>query len=51
MSSGDLLFISCLQGILRMTGPILSERPIGFALMLLRDGEPDKSLGRGGQLP
>ncbi|KAI2665610.1 Conserved oligomeric Golgi complex subunit 5 [Labeo rohita] len=28
--------------------PIWSERPIGFALMSLRDGEPDKSLGRRG---
>jgi len=46
MCTGDLLFISCLQGIFPMTGPIWSERPIGFALMSLRDGESDKSLGR-----
>lgn len=45
MCSRDLLFISCLQGNLPMTGPIWSERPIGFALMWLRDGESDKSLG------
>lgn len=45
MCSGDLLFISSLQGILPMTGTIWSERPIGFALMSLRDGESDKSLG------
>lgn len=51
MCSGDVLFISSLQGILQMTGPVWSERALGFALMSLRDREPDRSLGRGGQLP
>lgn len=46
MWSGDLLFISCLQGILPTIGPIWSERSIGFPLMSLRDGETDKSLGQ-----